>query len=151
LAFTAIAATLILLSNYASISVPDNLRGPLLTVKAGVVSLTIATMTFYYKTFWDSIEKLKNIKDLAVVVNYHSSSFILLFGGGLFVFLSLFVDMYALFFVKAPYLVPIFMGLMFAGLTLLFIFLLVFLGRTLGEMQSLKSASSENDLSKKEN
>ena len=141
LAFVKISAILIFLSDYASISVDESLQGTLLSAKLAIVGLTIATMTFYYRMFWDTIAGLKAITDIKKIVNYHASSFILLFGGGLFVFLSLFLDMFALFFIDPLYLIHVRMGLMFTGLTLLFSFLLVFLGRTLGEMQSLKSAS----------
>jgi hypothetical protein len=148
LAFFGLAVVLIWVSSYSSIGVMENLRGTLLSAKLAVMSLTIATMTFYYRMFWESIEKLKTLNDVGHVVNYHISSFIFLFGGGLFVSLSLAIDMYMLFFNDISYLVPVHMGLMFSGFVLLFIFLLVFLGRTLGEMQSLKSASKSTDPTK---
>jgi hypothetical protein len=74
---------------------------------------------------------------LKEVVNYFSKGVVLLFGGGLFVFLSLAVDMYTLFF-RGPQLLSINMGLMFTGFLLLFAFLILFLIKTLGEMNTLK-------------
>ena len=94
-------------------------------------------MTFYYRMLWDTINLLKDKSELKEVVNYFSKGFVLLFGGGLFIFLSLAIDMYTLFF-RGPQLLSINMGLMFTGFLLLFAFLILFLIKTLGEMNTLK-------------
>jgi hypothetical protein len=150
IAFATLATLTIYFSHVSALTIPAELRGSLFSGKIAVASITIATMTFYYRTFWDSIEsaektlegKLKRQVNYADVVGYYSSGFILLFGGAFFAFVSLGVELYTSLIDKSLLWVHVHMGLFFTCLILLFVFLILFLGRTLGEMQTLKDTEN---------
>lgn len=158
IAFATLGVLVVYFSQFSVMAIPAELRGSLFSAKIAVASITIATMTFYYRTFWDSIEstertlnqtegKLKEqVRKVQVsyadVVGYYSSGFILLFGGAFFAFLSLGVELYTSLIDKSLLWIHVHMGLFFTCLILLFVFLILFLGRTLGEMQTLKDTAN---------
>ena len=129
---------------YYGLSFPQALDGIILSANLALGSILIATMTFYYRSFWEEIAELKRIADASSIVRYHSSGITLLFGATLAVFAAIFTDLLILLYGVASILRPVFLGAFMTGILLLVVFLLVFFARSLAEMQTIKDVSEMN-------
>ena len=138
-AFVGILVTL--WSWYYGLSFPAALDGIMLSAKLGLGSILVATMAFYYRTFWEAIDRLKEMAHASATVSYHSSGLILLFGATLAVFFAILIDLTILLFGPASLLRPISLGTFITGILLLLAFLLFFFGRSLAEMLTIKEVS----------
>jgi len=140
ISFLLIGAFVTYITYSTSISVPQELEGTILATKVTMTSVLIATLAFYYQTFWEETKGLK-LEEVPRIVDYHVSNFTLLFGSTLAVFLATGADLLLVFFTDQRAWKAFALGAFFTSLILLFMFLLYFFGRSIAEMQTLKEAA----------
>ena len=147
LIFTSVGILFTFWSWYYGLSFPAALDGIMLSAKLGLGSILVATMAFYYRTFWEDIAKLKKIARASATVRYHSSGLTLLFGATLAVFFAILADLTILLLGPASLLRPVSLGSFMTGILLLLAFVVFFFGRSLAEMQTIKDVSKMNGAS----
>lgn len=138
---TAISALLSLGACRLQVLLNSNQMATLFGIKVGIVAVVTTATLFFFRFFWDDIEKMK-LEEYPKLISYYSNSFILLFIINILTIISAVLDGYTVFFKDVPIIQYVSHGCFFTAIIFLIGFIFLFYTRVFAELQTLKRAGT---------
>ena len=136
---TAISALLSLGACRLQVLLNSNQMATLFGIKVGRVAVVTTATLFFFRFFWDDIEKMK-LEEYPKLISYYSNSFILLFVINILIIISAVLDGYTVFFKDVPIIQYVSHGCLLTAIIFLIVFIFLFYTRVFAELQTLKRA-----------
>lgn len=110
-------------------------------IKVGIVAVVTSATLFFFRFFWDDIEKMK-LEEYPKIISYYTNSFVLLFVINILILISAGLDGYIVLFRDIPTVQYVSHGCFLTAILFLIVFVFLFYTRVFAELQTLRRAGT---------